>query len=116
MEKKQSVCPKCENIFYEVDEFRVAGGGLAKLFDIQNKRFKTISCKKCGYTEIYKAQSSDGLDILDFFMGQKLFYLNKKRDGQFHLFFLLLIKLFNDITNVFVSFLVQGELSRIFKE
>ena len=69
MEKKQYVCLKCENIFYESDEFQATGGNFAKLFDVQNKKFKTISCKKCGYTELYKAQSSDGSDVLDFLVG-----------------------------------------------
>ncbi len=49
MEKMQFVCPK--------------------LFDIQNKKFITISCEKCGYTEIYRAETSTGANILDFLIG-----------------------------------------------
>ncbi|WP_179037709.1 zinc ribbon domain-containing protein [Paenibacillus sp. URB8-2] len=30
--------------------------------------FITISCTACGYTELYKAETSSGLNILDFFM------------------------------------------------
>lgn len=69
MEKKQYVCPKCENTSYESDEFQATGGNFAKIFDIQNKRFITISCKKRGYTELYKGTTSDGWNILDFLMG-----------------------------------------------
>lgn len=69
MEKKQYVCPKCGNQHYESDQFQATGGNLAKLFDVQNKKFITISCTRCGYTELYKAQSSTGMNILDFLMG-----------------------------------------------
>lgn len=69
MEKKQYVCPKCENTSYESDEFQATGGNFAKIFDIQNKKFITISCKKCGYTELYKSTTSGGWNILDFLMG-----------------------------------------------
>ncbi|WP_286316241.1 zinc ribbon domain-containing protein [Romboutsia ilealis] len=69
MEKKQYICPKCENTSYESDEFQATGGNFAKIFDIQNKRFITISCKKCGYTELYKSTTSNGWNILDFLMG-----------------------------------------------
>lgn len=69
MEKKQYVCPKCGGQQYDSDNFQATGGNFAKMFDVQNKKFTTISCKKCGYTELYKSQSSDGWDILDFLMG-----------------------------------------------
>ncbi len=69
MEKKQYVCPKCGSTEYESDQFQATGGNLAKMFDIQNKKFITISCRRCGYTELYKGRTSDGSNILDFLMG-----------------------------------------------
>jgi predicted nucleic-acid-binding Zn-ribbon protein len=33
---------------------------------VQNKKFITVSCSHCGYTEIYKAQTDTGMNILDF--------------------------------------------------
>lgn len=36
-----------------------------KIFDVQNKKFITVTCTACGYTELYKAQSSSW-NILDF--------------------------------------------------
>ena len=48
---------------------KATGGNFAKIFDIQNKRFITISCAQCGYTELYKASTSSGWNILDFLMG-----------------------------------------------
>lgn len=64
----QYVCPKCGNRTYETDQFQATGGNFAKIFDIQNKKFITVSCTHCGYTELYKAQSSDGWNILDFLL------------------------------------------------
>lgn len=67
MEKKMWICPKCGNSSYETDEFRATGGAFAKLFDVQNKKFTTVSCSKCGFTELYKRQTSTLGNVLDFF-------------------------------------------------
>ena len=32
-------CPKCDNDEFETDIFQATGGTLAKLFDVQNKKF-----------------------------------------------------------------------------
>ncbi|MEG0328908.1 MAG: zinc ribbon domain-containing protein [Longicatena sp.] len=65
MDKIQYVCVKCGNSEFVSDQIQTTGGDLAKLFDVQNKKFITISCAKCGYTELYKEQSDDALNILD---------------------------------------------------
>ncbi len=59
-------CPKCGGEEFEQNQFQATGGNLAKLFDVQNKKFITISCKKCGYTELYKSKTSMAMNILDF--------------------------------------------------
>ena len=69
MERKQYICPKCGCTQYESDQFQATGGNFARMFDIQNKRFTTISCSRCGYTELYKKASDDAMDILDFLIG-----------------------------------------------
>lgn len=69
MDRQQYVCPKCGSYSFETDQFQATGGNFAKLFDIQNKKFITISCCRCGFTELYKATSSDGWNILDFLIG-----------------------------------------------
>ncbi|MCH3916151.1 MAG: zinc ribbon domain-containing protein [Spirochaetia bacterium] len=69
MEKMQYVCPKCGCTHYTTDTLQATGGNFAKLFDVQNKKFITVSCSQCGYTEFYKKQNSTGMDILDFLMG-----------------------------------------------
>lgn len=69
MAKMQYVCPKCGCNEFENDTFQATGGNLSKIFDIQSKKFITISCKKCGYTELYKSETSLGMNILDFLIG-----------------------------------------------
>lgn len=69
MEQMQYRCPKCGNQEYESDRFQATGGNFAKIFDVQNKRFVTVTCTHCGYTELYKAMESGGWNILDFLTG-----------------------------------------------
>jgi predicted nucleic-acid-binding Zn-ribbon protein len=60
-------CPKCQGTEYEIDQMRATGGILTKVFDVQSKRFTTVTCERCRYTEIYKADSSMLGNIFDFF-------------------------------------------------
>ncbi|NQV19362.1 MAG: GTP-binding protein [Armatimonadetes bacterium] len=67
MNNSKYVCPKCGNTQYETDEFRATGGFLSKVFDVQSKKFVTVTCTNCKYTEIYKASSSMLGNIFDLF-------------------------------------------------
>ncbi|MGI6191473.1 MAG: zinc ribbon domain-containing protein [Eubacterium sp.] len=49
-----------------MDQFQATGGSFAKMFDVQNKKFTTVSCRRCGYTELYKGDTSTLMNILDF--------------------------------------------------
>jgi hypothetical protein len=60
-------CAKCAHDQYETSEFRATGGFLSKLFDIQSRKFTTVSCTRCKYTEMYKADSSALGNIFDLF-------------------------------------------------
>ena len=68
MERIPYRCPKCGCDSYESDQFQATGGNFAKLFDVQNKRFITVTCTRCGYTERYRGRTNRGMDILDFLM------------------------------------------------
>ena len=61
-------CPKCNFHGYDTDEFRATGGFLTKLFDIQTKRFTTVTCNQCQYTEMFRAKSSTLGHFFDFFV------------------------------------------------
>ena len=60
-------CPKCGNTTYEIGEMRATGGTLSKIFDVQNKKFSSVTCQRCSYTEFYKASTSALSNIFDFF-------------------------------------------------
>ncbi len=69
MQKGSWSCLKCSNTTFETGEFRATGGNLAKIFDVQNKKFSTVTCSQCRYTEIYKGSTSTLANIFDFFAG-----------------------------------------------
>ncbi|ELZ60589.1 MULTISPECIES: zinc ribbon domain-containing protein [Halorubrum] len=60
-------CPKCGGTATETDEIATSGTGLTKMFDVQNRKFLVVSCAECGYSELYKGQSSG--NAIDFFLG-----------------------------------------------
>jgi predicted nucleic-acid-binding Zn-ribbon protein len=62
-------CPKCGNAEYETDQIRTTGGFWSKIFDVQNRRFTTVTCTHCRYTELYQADSSMLGNIFDLFAG-----------------------------------------------
>jgi len=61
------VCPKCGNTHCEFDTLSATGGGFSKIFDVQNKKFTSVTCTRCKYTEFYKAKASALGNIFDFF-------------------------------------------------
>jgi hypothetical protein len=69
MQDERWNCPKCDFREFDVDKFSATGGMLSKIFDVQTKKFTTVSCGQCGYTEIYKASTGTLGNIFDFFTG-----------------------------------------------
>ncbi|WP_312111508.1 zinc ribbon domain-containing protein [Brevibacillus reuszeri] len=45
------------------------GGILSRMLNLQYQRFDVVSCVACGYSEMYKRDSSATRDILDLFFG-----------------------------------------------
>ena len=68
MQDSRYRCSKCGNSQYDTGEFRATGGFFTKVFNVQTKRFTTVICSRCRYTEIYAADSSMLGNIFDFFM------------------------------------------------
>ncbi|RLD62315.1 MAG: GTP-binding protein [Bacteroidetes bacterium] len=67
MKPLKYICPKCGYKQFETGEMRATGSFMTKLFNIQNKKFTTVTCKQCRYTEFYAASSNQMGNILDFF-------------------------------------------------
>jgi predicted nucleic-acid-binding Zn-ribbon protein len=66
-ESRIYICPKCGNTEYETGEVRTTGSFLSKIFDVQNVKFTSVTCKRCRYTELYKADSNMLGNIFDLF-------------------------------------------------
>lgn len=64
MEHRNWKCTKCNNHEFETDKIATTGSGFSKFFDLQNRKFGTISCTRCGYTEMYKMGKSGTLSNL----------------------------------------------------
>ena len=62
-------CPKCRNTKMTIGEIRATGSFAAKLFNVQNRKFTTVTCTRCSYTEFYAVDSSKLGNIFDFFVG-----------------------------------------------
>ena len=60
-------CPKCRNKRCEVGEIRAAGGFWSKIFDVQGRRFTTVTCSRCRYSEMYQTPSTTIGNIFDLF-------------------------------------------------
>jgi len=68
MEHRNYKCPKCNNRTFETDTIATTGSGFSKFFDLQNRKFMTVSCSNCGYTELYKGSKSSTItNIFDLF-------------------------------------------------
>lgn len=63
------LCPKCAHNLYDTDTIATTGSGWSKIFDMQNRKFTAVSCKKCTYTEFYKGKTSTLGNIFDLFTG-----------------------------------------------
>ena len=67
MKHRNWSCPKCGNDDFETGVFRATGGIFARIFDVQNRKFTTVTCDRCQFTEIYRGDSSMLGNLFDFF-------------------------------------------------
>lgn len=58
MEDKNWACSKCGCTSFDTAQIRASGGALAAVFDVSNKKFTTVTCKQCSFTELYRAPIS----------------------------------------------------------
>jgi len=53
-------CAKCGARGARAKRIGATGTGFSKFFDIQHNHFLTLSCRQCGYTEIYDPEVLEG--------------------------------------------------------
>ena len=68
MQHENWKCPKCTNGRFEVEEMLVSGSRLASMFDIENRKFTSVTCTRCNYTEFYRADAERVDQVMDFFV------------------------------------------------
>jgi predicted nucleic-acid-binding Zn-ribbon protein len=56
-------CPRCGHEGAEVETVRGASGLVSKLLHLETARFEAVSCLRCRYTELYKADRDMLRDI-----------------------------------------------------
>jgi len=64
-QKVKFVCEKCKGSSYRLGEVRSCGSLMAKIFNVQNRRFITITCTTCGHTQFFESTQSALANILD---------------------------------------------------
>ena len=69
MEEIQFECAKCAGTACDTGEIRSAGSFLSALFNHQGRRFTTVTCTNCKYTDLYQTESSGIGKILDVITG-----------------------------------------------
>lgn len=62
-------CQKCEGTAKDLGELRAYGGFWSSFFDVSTRRFTSVSCKRCGFTEFYRADIASLSKVLDFLGG-----------------------------------------------
>jgi predicted nucleic-acid-binding Zn-ribbon protein len=56
------VCPKCLHSGGHVEHLAMSGTGISRFLEIQTYRYAFVSCKNCGYTEIFNLNILKGKD------------------------------------------------------
>ena len=69
MEHRNWQCPKCRHGVYEKGQFSAVGGSLSRFFNFQNKKFSTVTCRQCHFTEIYKTAPGKLESVFDILSG-----------------------------------------------
>ena len=59
-------CVRCGVAQCELNDVATASGLWSRIFNLQNRRFVAVSCLGCGYTELYRRNSTAIMNIIDF--------------------------------------------------
>lgn len=62
-------CIRCQHTACEVGEIRVAGGFWSKVFDVEGRKFTSVTCERCKHTEFFKADRSVVSNVFDLIFG-----------------------------------------------
>lgn len=60
------VCPKCGGRICTTGQMETSGGLLPKFSDFKRRRFTSVTCNECKYTEFYNVPLKKLGDVLDY--------------------------------------------------
>lgn len=61
-------CLLCQHDRCEIGTIYAAGGFWSKIFDVEGRKFSTVTCERCKHTEFYKADQNRLENIFDLFV------------------------------------------------
>lgn len=65
---EEFICARCKHHGAHVERLAMTGTGITRFLEIQPYRYAFVSCKHCGYTEIYNLRMLEGKDDLGTFI------------------------------------------------
>lgn len=65
---EEFVCKRCGGSGADVERLAMSGTGISRLLEIQSHRYAFVSCRNCGYTEVYNLKTLEGRDDLGTFL------------------------------------------------
>jgi len=65
---EEFVCRHCGKTGANVDRLAMSGTGISRLLEIQPYRYAFVSCRNCGYTEVFNLKTLEGKDNLGTFL------------------------------------------------
>lgn len=61
-------CLRCDYDRCDVGLIYAAGGFWSKIFDVEGRKFTTVTCERCKHTEFFKADKHTLENIFDLFV------------------------------------------------
>jgi predicted nucleic-acid-binding Zn-ribbon protein len=65
---QEFVCSHCGQQGAHVERLSMSGSGLSRLLEIQAYRYAFVSCRNCGFTEVFNLRILEGKDNLGTFL------------------------------------------------
>jgi len=65
---EEFVCRHCGKSGAMVERLAMSGTGITRLLEIQPYRYAFVSCRNCGYTEVFNLKTLEGRDNLGTFL------------------------------------------------
>ena len=65
---EQFICSHCKGYGAHVERLSMSGTGFSRFMDIQPYRYAFVSCRNCGYTEVFNLKMLEEKDDVGMFL------------------------------------------------